>query len=224
MLRASGETIEGPRHSDWFDVFIDDHSNLVVLIMDLRSGDAPESFVRAIVKDTRAALQRHERLHAVVNDLEMQLAAQPGVEAGLTILRIAQRDAKVEVLNAGMPAIANSGPGTGGRIDLYAALSGPVGRRVGEVHPYELVPLVWGGSWLAVSDGMMNGSLDPDNVTALCAKLDLAEQGLTLAGLTSDELYDAFQVVLPAVRFLRDDATGVVVVADPGARFRSGII
>lgn len=222
MLRASGETIEGPRHCDWYDVFVDDQSNLVVLLMDIRSGDATDGFVLSVVKGARAALQRHERLHAVVNDLEMQLAAQPGVEVGLIVLRLGQRDAKVEVLNAGMPAIANTSPGA--RIDLYPALSGPIGRRVGEVHPYELVPLVWGGTWLAVSDGMLNGSLDPDNMTALCAKLDLAQQGITLSTSTPDELYDAFQVVLPAVRFLRDDATAVAVTADPGARFQSGIV
>jgi hypothetical protein len=222
MLRASGETIEGPRHCDWFDVFVDDQSNLVVLLMDVRSGDASDSFVASLVKTTRAALQRHERLHAVVNDLEMLLAAQPGAEAGLIVLRVAQREARVEVLNAGMPAIASATPGA--RIDLFPSLSGPIGRRVGEVHPYELVPLVWGGSWLAASDGMLNGSLDPDNVTALCAKLDLPEQGLSLATATPDELYDAFQVVLPAVRFLRDDATAVVVSTDPGARFQSGIV
>ncbi len=126
------------------------------------------------------------------------------------------------MLNAGMPAIANTGPG--GRLDLYPALSSPVGRRVGEVHPYELVPLLWGGTWLAVSDGMINGSLDTENVAALCAKLDLAGQGLTLATASSDELYDALQHALSAARFLRDDATGVLVGADSAARFQSGIL
>lgn len=223
MLRASGETVDGPRPSDWFDVFVDDRGDLVALLMDGRSSaESPEDFLATLVRDTRTALRRGDALHQVVGELEMQMATHPGVETGLIVLRLSQRDARVEMLNAGMPAIANAGPG--GRLDLYPALSGPVGRRVGEVHPYELVPLLWGGTWLAVSDGMMNGSLDTENVAALCAKLDLAGRGLALAASTSDELYDELQHLLSASRFLRDDATGVLVGADAAARFQSGIM
>jgi Stage II sporulation protein E (SpoIIE) len=223
MLRASGETIDGPRPSDWFDVFVDDRGDLIALLMDVRSSaESSDDFLATLVHDTRTALRRADALHQVVGELEMQMATHPGVETGLIVLRLSQRDARVEMLNAGMPAIANAGPG--GRLDLYPALSGPVGRRVGEVHPYELVPLVWGGTWLAVSDGMMNGSLYTENVAALCAKLDLAGRGLTLASSTSDELYDEFQHVLSASRFLRDDATGVLLGADAEARFQSGIM
>ena len=57
------------------------------------------------MSNTKAALQRHEALHTVVGELEMQLAVHPGVEAGMVILRISQQDAKVELLNAGMPAL-----------------------------------------------------------------------------------------------------------------------
>ncbi len=124
------------------------------------------------MQTTKNALQRQEPLHTVVAELEMQLAVHPGVEAGLVILRLSQRDARVEVLNAGMPAVANASPG--GRLDFHPAQSGAIGRRIGEVHPYELVPLHWGGTWLTVSDGMLNGSLHEDDVAALCVKLDLA--------------------------------------------------
>jgi hypothetical protein len=223
MLRASGETIDGPRPSDWFDVFVDDRGDLVGLLMDVRSSaESSDDFLATLVQDTKTALRRCDALHQVVGELEMMLATHPGVETGLVILRVSQRDARVEMLNAGMPAIANAGPG--GRLDMYPALSSPVGRRVGEVHAYELVPLVWGSTWLAVSDGMLNGSLDSENVAALCAKLDLAGRGLSLASASSDELYDAFQRVLSAARFLRDDATGVFVGADAAARFQSGIM
>ena len=47
-------------------------------------------------------------LHAVVAELEMQLAIHPGVETGLVILRLSQRDARVELLNAGMPAYSRA--------------------------------------------------------------------------------------------------------------------
>jgi hypothetical protein len=223
MLRASGETVEGPRPSDWFDVFVDDRGNLVVALLDAHSGsEAPQSFLSGLMQSAKATLQRHAPLHAVVSELEMQLAIHPGTEVGLVILRISQQDAKVELLNAGMPAVVNTSPG--GRLDFYPAQSGAVGRRIGEVHPYELIPLRWGGTWLAVSDGMVNGSSSDDGVAALCAKLDLANRGVLLAQASTEDLYDTFQAALSAARFVRDDATGIVVAADAGARFQSGIV
>ena len=223
MLRASGETVEGPRPCDWFDVFLDERGSLVLALLDVRSSaESPPAFLAGLMQTTKAALQRDEPLHTVVAELEMQLAVHPGVEAGLVILRISQRDAKVELLNAGMPAVVNTSPG--GRLDFYPAQSSAVGRRVGEVHPYELIPLRWGGTWLTVSDGMLNGSLDEESVAALCAKLDLVNRGMLLAQANPESLYDAFQEVLHSARFLRDDATGIVIAADAAARFQSGII
>jgi hypothetical protein len=225
MLRASGETIEGPRPADAFDVFVDDNGDFVVLLLDLQGvSDSSGSFLDSLMHQTRAALETHEPLHQVVNELEMELAVRPGVEAGLVILRLSQRDAKVEVLNAGMPPIANALPGS--QLDLHLALSSPIGRRVGEVHPYELVPLIWGSVWLAVSDGLTSGSHDSENLRDLCLKLKLEERGMSLAAATSETLYDALQEVLPQARFLRDDATCILVGADvhsQGGRFQSGI-
>ncbi|HKO49331.1 MAG TPA: SpoIIE family protein phosphatase [Polyangiaceae bacterium] len=223
MLRASGETVEGPRPSDWFDVFVDEHGDLVLALLDVRSSaESPPEFPAGLMLTTKAALQRHEALHHVVGELEMQLAVHPGVEAGLLIVRLSQQEAKVEVLNAGMPTVVNTSPG--GRLDFYSAQSNALGRRVGEVHPYELVPLRWGGTWLAVSDGMLNGSLDEEAVAALCAKLDLANRGLLLAQASPEDLYDTLQSALSAARFLRDDATCVLIASDPAARFQSGIV
>ena len=223
MLRASAETIAGPRPCDWFDVFVDDHGSLVALLMDVHEpAGASAEFLSSLLRETRSLLGEHARLHVVVNELELQLATHPGVEVGLIVLRISQRDAKVELLNAGMPPVANAGPGV--RLELYPALSGPIGQRVGEVHPYELLPLSWGSTWLAVSDGMLNGAVDAKTVPALCAKLDLAAQGQALVAAGSHQLYDTFQRLLTATRFLRDDASGVLVGAYPGTRFQSGIV
>jgi len=223
MLRASGETVEGPRPSDWFDVFVDERGNLVLVLLDVRSSaESPPAFLAGLMQDTKAALQRHEPLHTVVADLEMQLAIHPGVEAGLVVLRVSQQDAKVELLNAGMPAVVNTSPGE--RLDFYPAQSSAVGRRVGEVHPYELLPLRWGGTWLALSDGMLNSASDEESVATLCAKLDIGNRGLSLAEASAEDLYDAFQAVLTQARFLRDDATGVLIAADGSARFQSGIV
>lgn len=223
MLRASGETVDGPRPSDWFDVFIDERGNLVLALLDVRSSaESPPSFPASLMQNTKAALLRNDALHTVVAELEMQLAIHPGVEAGLLILRISQQDAKVELLNAGMPPAVNTSPG--GRLDFYPAQSSAVGRRIGEVHPYELIPLRWGGTWLAVSDGMVNGALDEESVATLCGKLDLPNRGIQLAQASTEELYDALQAALTAARFLRDDATAVLIAADAGARFQSGIV
>ena len=223
MLHAGGETIEGPRPCDSFDVFADEAGNLVVLLMDVHASvERSGAFAASLMHETRDALYEHQPLHAVVNALQMQLAARPDVEVGLAILRLSQREAKVELLNAGMPAFANAGPGE--HVVLHAALSGPVGRRVGEVHPYELVPLTWGSTWLAVSDGMVNGSLDPKNVSALCESLELGQRGLSLTMASTQQQYDAFQGLLVAARFLRDDATFVLVSADAGTRFQSAIV
>jgi hypothetical protein len=223
MLRASGETVEGPRPSDWFDVFVDERDELVLVLLDVRSSaESPPAFLASLMQTTKTGLERSLPLHTVVGELEMQLAVHPGVEVGLIILRVSQRDAKVELLNAGMPAVVNTSPG--GRLDFYSAQSSAVGRRVGEVHPYELIPLRWGGTWLAVSDGMLNGALDEESVATLCGRLDLSSHGLSLAQSSAEALYDAFQEVLTAARFLRDDATGVLIAADAAARFQSGIV
>jgi len=224
MLRASGETIEGPRPSDLFDVFVDSDGDLVVVILDAEGATTSSaSFLTSIMRETRVALETHEPLHRIVGELELQLALRPGVEAGLIILRLSQRDARVELLNAGMPPVASALPG--GELSLHPPLSGPVGRRIGEVHPYELLPLIWGSVWLALSDGMTSGTLDHRTVRDLCQKLELGRQGMLLAASSSEALYDVLQEVLPSARFLRDDATCVFVGADvhgQAGRFQSG--
>jgi stage II sporulation SpoE-like protein len=223
MLRANGETVEGPRPSDWFDVFVDERGNLVLALLDVRSSaESPPAFLSGLMQNTKSALQRHGALHTVVAELEMQLAIHPGVEAGLVILRISQQDAKVELLNAGMPALANTSPGS--RLDFYPAQSSAVGRRIGEVHPYELIPLRWGGTWLVVSDGMLNGASDEESVAVLCGKLAIQDRGMWLSQASTEDLYDSLQSALNTARFLRDDATGILIAADPGARFQSGIV
>ena len=225
MLRVSGETIEGPRPSDLFDVFVDASGDLVLVLLDVQeAAESSGTFLASMMRQTRGALEPHAPLHQVVSELELQLALRPGVEAGLLILRLSQRDARVELLNAGMPPVANALPG--GELSLHPPLSSPVGRRVGEVHPYELLPLIWGSAWLALSDGMTSGALDYEAVRDLCAKLELDSKGMSLAASSREALYDLLQEVLPPARSLRDDATCVFIGADvhgQGGRFQSGI-
>jgi len=71
---------------------------------------------------------------------------------------------------------------------------------------------------------MLNGALDEESVASLCGKLDLQNRALLLAQASTEELYDALQAAVAAARFLRDDATAVLIAADAGARFHSSIV
>lgn len=223
MLRAAGDTVRGPRPTDSLSLFVDQQGDLVVLLLDLQTPLADSDLLgSSLMSEAREALDKHAALHSVVGALEMQLGARPGVEVGLLVLRVSQRDARVELLNAGMPPVASAGPGE--RVSVHPALSDALGRRVGDVHPYELVPLAWGSTWLAVSDGALNGSFDPEGVRVLCSQLGLTEGDLPLSTAASVGQYDAFRALLPAAPFRRDDATLVLVSADPQMRFKSGIV
>jgi hypothetical protein len=221
MLRVEAETVPGQRPSDWLEVIVDREGDLVVSLLDFQGPLAPsDALAGALRGEAHEALEKHQPLHSVVGALELQLAARPGAELGMLVLRFSQRDAKIELLNAGMPAVACVGPG--GQMVLRPALSDALGRRVGEVHPYELIPLAWGSTWLAVSDGALNGSLGRENVTGLCAKLGLTDRGLPLSSAGSAEQSKALQALLPATQLQGDDATLVLVSADPEIRFKHG--
>jgi hypothetical protein len=77
--------------------------------------------------------------------------------------------------------------------------------------------------WLEVSDGFTNGSLEAAPLQELVSKLDLAHRGLELSAQGADSFYERLLEAVPRARFLRDDATLVVVCADPNTRFESGI-
>ncbi|HEY2404365.1 MAG TPA: SpoIIE family protein phosphatase [Polyangiaceae bacterium] len=220
MLRVSGETLEGPRPSDLFEVVVDSQGDLTLVLLDVHApGDSSERALCQAMDRVREALEAREPLHSAVTNLELSFAEWPGREAGIGLLRFSQASSRVEILNAGMPPIMHVVPG--GHVTMHHALSTPVGRRVGEVHAYELVPLIWSGVWLIASDGFTNGSLDADPMRELSAKLAIVECGLELSAHTSAEFYDRLLQV-PRARFLRDDATAIVVFADPKSRFESG--
>lgn len=217
LLRASGSTIEGPRLRDWFEIFVDNRGNLNVLLLDVAcTRETSVDFLAGLLRETHTALLAQDPLHHVVAGLELSLAAQPGLEAGLIILRVSERDAKVELLNAGMPAVASAGFGQ--PLTLYPALSGAVGRRVGEVHPYELLPLVWGVTWLATSAGMLAGGTQEEGVAELCRKLDLSGRGSALSAASTGHLYEELRNVLGRDRLPSRDATAVLVSLDPSAK------
>lgn len=220
MLRGSGATLEGSKPSDWFELFVDDQGDLVLLLLDVTSrADSSVDFLSTVMGETRTLLRRHAPLSTVVGSLTLELAGTSGAEVGLVIVRISQRHAQVELLNAGMPAIASAGPGG---VRLFDALSGPIGRRVGEVHPYEMLPLVWGTVWLACSGGLLGESATADAVQLACDRIDLVGRGFMLANYGEEELHDVLEALFSEARSSGDDATAVIVSADPHARFESG--
>jgi hypothetical protein len=77
---------------------------------------------------------------------------------------------------------------------------------------------------MAVSDGFTSGSDHPEVVRRLAMDLELNENGFALSGQTPDALYDLLASRLSeSGRFARDDATLVLISADPNQRFTSGI-
>jgi hypothetical protein len=112
----------------------------------------------------------------------------------------------------------------GGNITVHPLSSPPLTSTTTMPPPVEVVPLIWGSTWLVVSDGFTAGSDHPDAVKRLAHDLELPERGLALSGHTPDSLYDLLASrVLESGRFARDDATLVLIGADPDARFQSGI-
>jgi hypothetical protein len=155
-------------------------------------------------------------------DMVRALFEYPGTELRVTLMRCSVADARAEVTTAGMPPLACVRPG--GSITMHPAASPPLTSTTTVPPPVEVVPLVWGSTWLAVSDGFTAGSDHPEAVRRLAIDLELPEKGIALSGQTPDALYDLLASrVSESGRFSRDDATLVLIGADPNARFQSGI-
>jgi hypothetical protein len=116
-----------------------------------------------------------------------------------------------------MPPVVCAAPG--GRVTVHPALSHALGARVGDVHPYELVPLAWGSIWLAASDRALEHSLGQENVRVLCAKLGLTESATQSSSASAAARSEALQALLMTAQERRDDATLILLSADPDIRF-----
>jgi stage II sporulation SpoE-like protein len=223
LLRITGDTLEGPRETDLFDVVTGPGGDIGVVLLDVqtRHGE-PGDVGRALLKKAALGFTERTPLHAVMLDLVRTLFEYPGTELRVTLMRCSVADARAEVTTAGMPPLACALPGGG--ISLYPASSPPLTSTTTVPPPVEVVPLVWGSTWMAVSDGFTAGSDHPDTVRRLAMDLELHEKGLSLSGQTPDALYDLLASRLSeSGRFARDDATLVLIGADANARFQSGI-
>jgi len=223
LLRITGDTLQGPRETDLFDVVTGPAGDVGIVLFDvsIRHGQ-PGDVGRALLAKAKRGFQERTPLHAVMLDLVRTLFEYPGMELGVTLLRCSVADARAEVTTAGMPPPACVHPG--GNITVHAASSPPLTSTTSAPPPVEVVPLVWGSTWMAVSDGFTAGSDHPDIVRRLAIDLELGEKGLSLSDQTPDMLYDLLAARLSeSGRFARDDATLILIGADPNARFQSGI-
>lgn len=223
MLRVTGDTLEGPRETDAFDVVAGPGGDVGVVLLDLQTRQpSPREFAQTLISKATQGLAEGTPLHAIMLDLVRGLFELAGSELRVTLVRISVAEARVEVSTAGMPPLACVHPG--GHISVHPAASPPLTATVAIPPPVEVVPLVWGSTWLAVSDGFTAGSDHPDAVCRLARELELAEKGLALTEQTPDALYDLLAgSVTESGRFARDDATLVLIGADPNARSQSGI-
>lgn len=223
LLRFTGDTLQGPRETDLFDVISESAGDVAVVLLDVntRHGN-PGDVARVVLAKAARALSERTPLHAVMLDLVRALFAYPGTELRVTLIRCDVAAARAEVTTAGMPPLACVHPD--GHITVHSTPSPPLTSTTSVPPAVEVVPLIWGSTWLAVSDGFTAGSQHPDVVRRLALDLELPERGLALSGQSPDSLYDLLaSCVAESARFSRDDATLVLIGADPHARFQSGI-
>jgi hypothetical protein len=223
LLRITGDTLEGPRETDLFDIVSGPGGDVGVVLLDVqtRHGE-PGDVARALAKKAAQGFAERTPLHAITLDLVRALFEYPGTDLRVTLLRCSVADARAEVTTAGMPPLVCALPG--GNLSMHSTSSPPLTSTTTIPPPVEVVPLVWGATWLAVSDGFTAGSDHPDVVRRLAIDLELPEKGLALSAQSPDSLYDLLAGRLAeSGRFARDDATLVLIGADPNARFQSGL-
>jgi hypothetical protein len=189
--------------------------NLVLL--DVRAARDQEALRDRLAARAQAALSGREPLHTLAGSLRKIVCEAVAASVGIIALRVCLREERVELLNAGMPAVACVLPD--GRQFQFPALSQDIGPRVDKAHPYELMPLTLGTHWFLASDGATEGLEDSSN---LWAGLGLPALAPTLAEETAESLAGRLRLQLGDT--LSEDASLVVVPTRLPARFESGIV
>lgn len=212
--------------SDVYAAVVDRENELSLALLCARVGKTrcDEARTVALAREalgiTKVALEKRAPMYDIVSALRSLTATERPCHLATAIVRFAQADSRVEILNAGMPPVTCVLPN--GEICLHPALSFGIGERFGEVHPYELAPLAWGSTWLIASDGLTRGEQSPQAVKDLWRSLEISAQAQAFALASGDEISRAVQSLLD--REPRSPNAALLAVhADPTRRFRSGI-
>ena len=219
-LGVGGATASGFTATDGFDVVVDDTGEVCVFVVKVRVPSAPRAGLAAEALATaRVAIESRLPMYELVAEIRRFGASEQNTEIGLSLLRFSPRDSRVEILIAGMPPIVRLLPGAD--TTLYPALSGAIGARFGEVHPYELSSLVWGSAWILTSDGITGGSRDPAVLAQRIAGSEVERRAFDLA-LEPSFALEHLVTDLAGAEAAEMDRTLVVVHADPNRRLESG--
>lgn len=221
ILQVSGVSRESAHPTDAYDVVVDDRAELTLILLDVHAEPKARAGLRfEALAAVRQAVQARAPIYEVVTALRAFVACEAKSRAGIALLRFSQPDARVEILNAGMPPIGCAFPD--GRLAFHSALSPAVGARMGDVHPYELAPLVWGSAWFVLSDGMTSGHSTPEATRTFIQRPEFESRRSELASLAPEQLAElAFD---PGVTSSADDDATVLIVHTDPSRFQSGIV
>jgi hypothetical protein len=228
QLRVTAAQLEGRKRSDAFDVTVSGKRELGLVLLDLQGSALEKPTIelgelrQGLVRVAARGLSEGTPLHAILLDLVRKLLESPLSQLGVTLFRCSPLDARVEITTAGMPPVACAH--SNGRVTLHGVTAPALTALTHAPAPVEVAPLVWGSSWLVASDGFSSDSDGKSVVQRLASELDLASVGLALSQEPPQALGGLVaQLPSTATRSNRDDATLLLVAADPSGRLQSGI-
>lgn len=192
-----------------FGAVVDDKGDLSVVLVQAAADNGRRGLPEEALNLARGSLMLHSPIYELVAKLRTFASCERQGALGITLLRFSQPEARVEILNAGMPAVSCILPN--GRTLHHRRLSGAIGQRFGEVHPYELSPLCWGSCWVLLAHGPASEA-DSERLPNFGAR--------STAGQDSNELAERFASDLPP---RLHGAALLVVQSAPRQRFESGI-
>jgi hypothetical protein len=211
-------TLRGRRTSDAIEIVIENDADVAVAVLDVRAARDQDELRVALAKSAREALQRHAPFHVLATELHRIVCNAVAASVGLIALRVSHADAKVELMNAGMPPVGCALPD--GRLLALPPLSPDIGPRTPKAHPYELIPLTPGSTWFVATDGATGGSLEYSG--ELWSALGLPGTAGDLADETQEGLAARLAAALGGSS-MPEDASVVVIPTRREARHQSGV-
>lgn len=209
-------TVRGRRSSDRVSLVVDPEGSVAVVLLDVRCARDEEELRQRLSERTRACLEASLPFHELVAVLRGEIATSLAATVGIAAIRVSSLGERAEILNAGMPPIACVAPGRG--LLAFPALSPDVAAHAQRVHPYEMVPLIGGSTWVLCSDGATAGA--PEEAGRLWEALSLPaapDKLVTDNDALRARLESTLGIVPPP-----EDATLAVVAVDSASR-RSSI-